>query len=101
MIGEGFVKPDIIRRQFAKLDDKWIEIEDLRHRGLTAERTWSSFCVLIRTEQPGALATRLRTQTPHSDVDMVPSPIAGGVWVMGAHYRLESLLPSLTLLSAD
>jgi hypothetical protein len=77
MIGEGCVKLDITRRQFAKFDDKWIEIEDLRHRGLTAERTWSSFCVLIRTEQPGALATRLRTQTPHSHVDMVPSPIAG------------------------
>jgi hypothetical protein len=74
MIGEGCVKPDIIRRQFAKLDDKWIEIEDLRRRGLTAERTWSSFCVLIRTEQPGALATRLRTQTPHSHVDMCHLP---------------------------
>ena len=101
MIGEVCVKFDIVRRRFAKVDDKWIEIDDLRHRGLTAERTWSSFCVLIRTEQPDALATRLRTQTPHSHVDMVPSPTAGGVWVMGAHYRLESLLPGLTLLSAD
>jgi hypothetical protein len=97
MIGEVCAKFGIVRRKFAKVDDKWIEIEDLRHRGLTAERTWSSFCVLIRTEQPDALATRLWTQASHSHVDIVPSPTAGGVWVMGAHYRLESLLLDRTI----
>jgi hypothetical protein len=91
------VKFDIVRRQFAKVDDKWIEIEDLRESGLTAERTWSSFCALIGTDQPDALATKLRAQVSQSHVDLVPSPAAGGVWVMGAYYRLESLLPSLTL----
>ncbi len=91
------MKFDIVRRQFAKIDDKWIEIEDMRHRGLTAERTWSSFCVLLRTDQPDALATTLRAQCSQSHIDIVPSPAAGGLWMLGAHYRLEALLPSLKL----
>lgn len=97
MVGEVCVKFDIVRRQFAKVDDKWIEIEDMRQRGLSADRTWSSFCVLIQAEQPDALATRLRAQAPHQQLDIVPSPTAGGVWVMGAYYQLENVLPRLTL----
>ncbi len=91
------MKFDIVRRQFGKVDDMWIEIEDLRQRGLSVERIWSSFCVLIPTEQPDALVTKLRAQPPHPQIDIVPSPVAGGVWVMGAHYRLEALLPTLQL----
>jgi hypothetical protein len=56
--------------------------------------------VLIRTDQPD-LATTLRAQAPQPHVDIVPSPAAGGVWLMEAHYQLETMLPSLTLLSAD
>ncbi len=91
------MKFDIFRRQFAKVDEKWIEIDDIRQRGLSADRTWSSFCVQIRTKEPDALATKLRAQGHHQQFDIVPSLAAGGIWVMGAHYRLESLLPSLTL----
>lgn len=91
------LKLNIVRRQFAKVDDKWIEIEDLRQRDLTAERTWSSFCLFIPTEQPDAVATTLRIQTTPRHVDIVPSLSGGGVWLMGAHYQLEALLPHLPL----
>ncbi len=97
IIGEADVKFDIVRRQFAKVDDKWLEMEDLRQRGLTVERIWSSFCVLIPAEEPDVLASKLRAQPPHPQIDIVPSLVAGGVWVMGAHYRLEALLPTLSL----
>jgi hypothetical protein len=89
------VKFDIVRRQFAKVDDKWIEAEDLQQRGVTVERTWSSFCVFIPTEQPDAVTTTLRAQTSPRHVDIVPSSSGGGIWLMGAHYQLETLLPDL------
>ncbi len=91
------MKFDIVRRQFTKVNGEWTEVDDLRHLGVTPERTWSSLCVLVRTEQPEALATTLRARCPHPHIDIVPSPAAGGLWVLGAHYRLESLLPTLRL----
>lgn len=47
MIFEVCLKFEIVRRQFAKVDNKWIEAEDPQQRGVTAERTWSSFRVRV------------------------------------------------------
>lgn len=88
---------EIVRRQFAKIKDGWCELEDLQHRGLTADRTWSSFCALIPGDDLSALAESLRNQVAAPHVDIVPSPTAGGVWVMGAHYQLEAALGRLKL----
>lgn len=86
------MKLDIVRRQFAKINNKWIEIEDLRRQSLAVERTWSSFCVLIPTDKTEAFTATLRTQVPQSHVDLVPSPAAGGTWLMGPYYQLQDLL---------
>jgi hypothetical protein len=67
VIGEVCVKHNIVRRQFAKVDDKWIEITDLRQRDLTADRTWSSFRLFIPTEQPDAAAATLSVESLEAD----------------------------------
>jgi hypothetical protein len=85
----------IIRRQFAKIDDAWFELEDLQQRGVTAERSWSSFCALVPAENPDAMAVVLKTQVSQPHIDIIPSVTAGGVWVAGAYYKLESVLPRL------
>lgn len=85
----------IVRRQFAKVDDAWFELEDLQQRGITAERSWSSFCVFVPAKNPDTKALALKEQVSLHHIDIVPSATAGGVWVMGAHYKLESVLPRL------
>lgn len=85
----------IVRRQFAKVDDAWFELEDLQQRGISAERSWSSLCVFVPAENPDAKARALKAQVSPPHIDIVPSATAGGVWVMGAHYKLESVLPRL------
>src|ERR1700681_3630028 len=97
IFSEVGVKFDIVRRQFAKVDDKWVEANDLQHRGSTAERTWSSFCVFIPAKQPDALTSTLRAQVSARHVDVVPSLSEGGIWLMGAYYQLEDVLPRLAL----
>jgi hypothetical protein len=91
------VKFDIVRWQFAKVDDKWVEANDLRHRGVSAERTWSSFCVFIPANQPDTLTSTLRAQVSVRHLDVVPSLSEGGIWLMGAYYQSEDVLPRLAL----
>lgn len=89
------VKLEIVKRQFAKVDETWCEIEDLRNRGLAVDRSWSSFCVLIPGDDLDALAASLRNRFSAQQIDVVPSTAAKGVWVMGAHYQLEVALARL------
>ncbi|MEI9803851.1 MAG: hypothetical protein WDN48_04470 [Pseudolabrys sp.] len=91
------MKFDIVRRQFAKVDDKWVEANDLQNRGVTAKRTWSSFCVFIASAQPDALTIALRAQVSAPHVDVVLSQSEDGVWLMGAYYQLQDVLPRITL----
>lgn len=91
------MKLEIVRRQFTKVNDAWVELEDLERRGLTANRSWSSFCAFIQSDNPEELATTLRKQVSPPHIDIVPSVTAGGVWVMGAHYQLEAVLQRLNL----
>lgn len=91
------MKFDIVRRQFAKIDDKWAELEDLKQRGVAPERTWSSFCIFVPAEQPDTLTTTLQSQVSARHIDIVPCHMAGGVWLLGAYYQLETLLPQLAL----
>jgi hypothetical protein len=90
-------KFDIVRRQFAKVEDKWVEANDIQHRGIAAERSWWSFCVFIAAKQPDALSSILRAQVSARHVDVVPSLPEGGSWLMGAYYQLEHVLPRLAL----
>lgn len=95
------VKLQIVRRHFAKIGDKWAELEDLRKRGLAVERTWSSFCAFFRADDPEALAANMRKHVTPPHIDIVVSPTDKGVWVMGAHYYLESALLRLAMLPGD
>lgn len=81
----------IVRRHFAKVDDKWCEVEDLQTRGVTFDRTWSSFCVFFASSEEGRLK-ELCARTTRARVDVVSCPSLGGLWVMGAYYELEMLL---------
>ncbi len=47
----GGVKFDIVQRQFAKVEDKWVEANDLEHRGITADRSWSPLSVFVPAKQ--------------------------------------------------
>jgi hypothetical protein len=85
------VRLDVVRRQFAKIDDQWGEVEDLRRRGLPFERSWSSFCIFFPAGK-GDLLASLRQRTPRSHVQTVSSPSQEGIWVFGAYYHLEMLL---------
>ncbi|HRN83225.1 MAG TPA: hypothetical protein PK857_00275 [Hyphomicrobium sp.] len=85
----------IVRRQFAKVDDAWFELEDLQQRGISADRSWSSFCVFVPAENPDAKALTLKELASPPHIDIIPSVTAGGVWVMGPHYKLESVVPRL------
>jgi hypothetical protein len=95
----GDVKLDIVRRQFAKVEGGWLDLEDMHKRGLTGERSWSSFCAFFGAEDPEALATNMREQVSPPHIDIVASQTAGGVWVLGAYYYLEATLPQLALLA--
>lgn len=92
------MKLEIVRRHFAKIDDKWVELEDLNKRGLTAERAWSSFCAFFRTDAPEALAANMRKHVTPPHIDIVVSPTDKGVWILGAYYYLESTLLRLVRL---
>lgn len=94
----GNLNQEIIRRHFAKVDDQWVELEDLNKRGLTAERAWSSFCAFFRADVPEALAANMRKHVTPPHIDIVVSTTDGGVWVLGACYYLESALPRLAML---
>jgi hypothetical protein len=94
----GNVKLEIVRRHFAKIDDKWFELEDLNKRGLTADRAWSSFCAFFRAGDPEVLAANMRKHVTPPHIDIVVSPTDSGVWVLGAYYHLEAALPRLTML---
>lgn len=87
--------PNIVRLQFAKIDGEWLELEDMQSRGLAAERSWSSFCAFFRAPDPEALAASMRKLVSPPHIDIVVSPSAGGVWVLGAYYQLEPALARL------
>lgn len=95
------MKQEIVRRRFAKIDDKWVELEDLNKRGLTAERAWSSFCAFFRADDPEALAANMRKHVTQPHIDIVVSPTDSGVWVLGAYYNLEPALARLALLPGN
>jgi hypothetical protein len=67
----------------------------LQQRGVTAERSWSSFYVFIPAENPDAKALALEEQVSRPQIDIIPSISTSGVWVMGAYYQLEAILPRL------
>jgi hypothetical protein len=83
----------IVRRHFAKVSDKWAETEDLRHRGIAFDRTWSSFCVFFGSSEAARLK-QLCEQNKKVNVDVIPCLSSDGTWVMGAYYQLEMLLAS-------
>ena len=71
------VKLDVVRRRFAKIDDQWGEVEDLRRRELSYERSGSSFCIFFPAGKADLLAS-LRQRAPRSHVQTVSSPSQEG-----------------------
>jgi hypothetical protein len=95
--GEDEVRFAIVRRQFAKFNDSWAQLDDMRQRGLDVEQNWPSFCALVHGDRPDELATALRKQVVVPHIGIVPSPAAGSVWIVGAYYQLEKVLPALVV----
>lgn len=88
------MKLEIVRRDFAKIDDKWFELEDLNKRGLTADRAWSSFRAFFRAGEPEILAANVRKHvTPATDRNR---GVSHGQRRMG----LGGVLPSRSCASA-
>ncbi len=82
---------EIVRRHFAKVNDKWGEVEDLQTRGVAFDRARSSFCVLFASSEEERLK-ELYARTARTRVDVVSCPSLGHLWAMGAYYELEMLL---------
>lgn len=95
------MKLEIVRRQFIKIDDKWVELEDSRKRGLVAERSWSSFCIFLAADGAEALAANLRKHITRPHIDLVVSATDSGVWVLGAYCHLEPTLFQLAPLAGN